>query len=167
MNEGSVRVYYGNGAGQSSAALGYALRAAADGKTAIIIQFLKAEVNYDYLSKLEPEIRIFRFERTKECFSELSEEDQEDEKRNIRNGVAFAKKVLSTGECDLLILDEILGALDEGIVPEEEVVSTLAQAGEGMEVILTGRALPDTIREEASFVYNIIPEKEGKDNAGI
>ena len=167
MNEGSVRVYYGNGAGKSSAALGYALRAAADGKTAIIIQFLKAEVNYDYLSKLEPEIRIFRFERTKECFSELSAEEQEDEKLNIRNGVAFAKKVISTGECDLLILDEILGAVKEGIVPEEEVISALSQAGEGMEVILTGRALPQAIGEVASYIYNIMPEKEGKDNAGI
>ena len=167
MNEGSVRVYYGNGAGKSSAALGYALRAAADGKTAIIIQFLKAEVNYDYLSKLEPEIRIFRFERTKECFSELSSDEQEDEKLNIRNGVAFAKKVISTGECDLLILDEILGAVNEGIVPEEEVVSALSQAGEGMEVILTGRSLPNAIREVSSSVYNITPEKEERDNAGI
>lgn len=167
MNKGSVRVYYGNGAGKSSAALGYALRAAADGKTAIIIQFLKAEVNYDYLSKLEPEIRIFRFERTKECFSELSAEDQEDEKLNIRNGVAFAKKVISTGECDLLILDEILGAVNEKIVPAEEVISALSQAGEGMEVILTGRVLPESIREAASFVYNITPEKEGKANGGI
>ena len=167
MNKGSVRVYYGNGAGKSSAALGYALRAAAEGKTAIIIQFLKAEVNYDYLSKLEPEIRIFRFERTKECFSELSAEEQEDEKLNIRNGVAFAKKVISTGECDLLILDEILGAINEKIVPEEEVVNALSQAGEGMEVILTGRTLPDGIREVASSVCNITPEKEGKDNAGI
>lgn len=167
MNEGSVRVYYGNGAGKSSAALGYALRAAADGKTAIIIQFLKAEVNYDYLSKLEPEIRIFRFERTKECFSELSSDEQEDEKLNIRNGVAFAKKVISTGECDLLILDEILGAVNEGIVPEEEVVSALSLAGEGMEVILTGRSLPDAIREVSSSVYNITPEKEERDNAGI
>ena len=167
MNKGSVRVYYGNGAGKSSAALGYALRAAAEGKTAIIIQFLKAEVNYDYLSKLEPEIRIFRFERTKECFSELSAEEQEDEKLNIRNGVAFAKKVISTGECDLLILDEILGAVNEKIVPEEEVVNALSQAGEGMEVILTGRTLPDEIRKVASSVCNITPEKEGKDNAGI
>ncbi|MBQ6133089.1 MAG: cob(I)yrinic acid a,c-diamide adenosyltransferase [Lachnospiraceae bacterium] len=167
MNEGSVRVYYGNGAGKSSAALGYALRAAADGKTAIIIQFLKAEVNYDYLSKLEPEIRIFRFERTKECFSELSSDEQEDEKLNIRNGVAFAKKVISTGECDLLILDEILGAVNEGIVPEEEVVSALSLAGEGMEVILTGRSLPNAIREVSSSVYNITPEKEERDNAGI
>ena len=167
MNKGSVRVYYGNGAGKSSAALGYALRAAAEGKTAIIIQFLKAEVNYDYLSKLEPEIRIFRFERTKECFSELSAEEQEDEKLNIRNGVAFAKKVISTGECDLLILDEILGAVKEGIVPEEEVISALSQAGEGMEVILTGRALPQAIGKAASYIYNIMPEKEGKDNVGI
>ena len=33
---------------------------------------------------------------------------------NIRNGLNFAKKVLVTSECDVLILDEISGTSSEG-----------------------------------------------------
>ena len=41
-------------------------------------------------------------------YAELSEEQKADEIMNIRNGLNFAKKVLCTGGCDLLILDEVL-----------------------------------------------------------
>ena len=35
---------------------------------------------------------------------------------NIRNGFNFAKKVVATGECDMLILDEVLGIIDQNII---------------------------------------------------
>ena len=106
MEKGTIQVYYGNGQGKSAAALGNAIRFASQGKKCIIIEFLKSETNTDYFEKLEPEIKLFRFERSKDGFENLTEEQKEEEKINILNGLNYAKKVLGTGECDLLILDE-------------------------------------------------------------
>ena len=39
----------------------------------------------------------------------------------MRNGINFARKVLTTRECDMLILDEVLGLVDNGIVSVEEL----------------------------------------------
>ena len=63
----------------------------------------------DYLRRLEPEVKVFRFEKMDRYYEDLSEDEQREENINILNGVNFAKKVLTIGECDVLILDEILG----------------------------------------------------------
>ena len=65
---------------------------------------------------MEPEIKLFRFEKSDSNFVELPEEKKQEEIQNIRNGIGFAKKVLTTGECDLLILDEVLGLVEKDII---------------------------------------------------
>ena len=93
QQHGIVQIYSGEGHGKSSAALGKALQVACDGKDAVIITFLKGLKNEEFLKRLEPEIRIFRFEKSEEEFSQLSPERQQEEVSNIKNGLNFAKKV--------------------------------------------------------------------------
>ena len=159
MEKGNIVVYYGNGQGKSAAALGNAIRYASQGKTTTIIQFLKSETNADYLSKLEPEIKLVRFERSKEDFKHLSDEQKQEELINIQNGLNYAKKVLGTGESDLVILDEILGVLDEGIVSEQDILSALEGRSISTNVILTGLTITQGIIEIADSVLNVKPEK--------
>ena len=52
-------------------------------------------------------------------------------------------KVLVTQECDMLILDEILGAVEFGIITEEEVEELIRTKDEETELILTGNVVPD------------------------
>lgn len=61
---------------------------------------------------------------------------------NIRNGMNFARKVLSTGECDLVILDEVLGLLDQGIIEMDEMKTLLQSRVEEIDLILTGKVFP-------------------------
>ncbi|QFJ54645.1 cob(I)yrinic acid a,c-diamide adenosyltransferase [Pseudobutyrivibrio xylanivorans] len=159
MEKGSIQVYYGNGQGKSAAALGNAIRYASQGRTTTIIQFLKSETNSDYLSKLEPEIKLFRFERSKENFQSLTEEQKQEEVMNIQNGLNYAKKVLGTGESDLVVLDEVLGVVDEGIVSEQDILCALEGRSYSANVILTGQNITQGIFEIADSVLNIKPEK--------
>ena len=57
MAKGLVYIYTGNGKGKSSAALGRALQAAIEGKSAVIIRFLKGNGSKeaDFLRRMEPE----------------------------------------------------------------------------------------------------------------
>ena len=122
-NEGLVQIYCGPGKGKTSVAIGQAIRAVGHGKTAIVIQCLKgrATSELDYLSVLEPNVRLFRFEKKDKYYEDLTDEEKQEENCNIRNGLNYARKVLVTQECDMLILDEILGAVEFGIITEEEV----------------------------------------------
>ncbi len=146
MEKGMVHIYTGDGRGKSPAALGRAIQAAAAGQQVMIIQFLKGKGldDSEFVRRLEPEVRLFRFEKSDENYEELSEEKKAEEVMNIRNGINFAKKVLSTGECDLLILDEVLGLIDKHIITVEEMMQLVEQRGD-TNVILTGIALEDDI----------------------
>lgn len=161
MKKGSVQVYYGEGRGKTTAALGNALRAAGDGKTVFIIQFLKGRMDEEklFLQRLEPEIKLFCFEKSSECYEELSDEEKDEEKMNMKNGLNFAKKVLVTGECNMLILDEVLGLIDTGVILTEELEAVLKAKTDDTEVILTGRVLEDSVRSYADEIYHIAAEK--------
>lgn len=146
MEKGMIYIYTGDGRGKSPAALGRAVQAAIEGKRVVIIQFLKGKGLGDsvFLRRMEPEIKVFRFEKSDEIFEDLSAEKKQDEIINIKNGINFAKKVLATGECDLLILDEVLGLVENDIISVEDLKSILECHGE-TSVILTGIHLKDEI----------------------
>lgn len=159
MEKGLIQIYYGEGRGKSSAALGNAIRSAGNGKTGYIVRFMKGQINSDFLYRLEPEIKIFRFERCVEGFDSLSEEEKQEQKINIQNGLNFAKKVLVTGECDVLVLDEILGLVEEGMATTEQIAEILKAKSLYTDVILTGRNKLPKIFNMADRVLNIVPEK--------
>lgn len=146
MKKGMIYIYTGDGRGKSPAALGRAVQAAARGEQVVIIQFLKGKGlgDTEFVRRMEPEIKLFRFEKSDENYEELPEEKKAEEIMNIRNGINFAKKVLTTGECNLLILDEVLGLLDKNIISVEDLKALLAQRGE-TDVILTGISLNDEV----------------------
>lgn len=160
MATGRVEIYYGEGRGKSSSALGTAIQAVSEGKDVFIIQFLKGKSNQkmEFLKRLEPEIKFFRFEKSQEYFNELSGEQQEEEAVNIKNGMNFARKVLSTGECDLLVLDKVLGLIDNRLIELEELKNMILARPEGMEVVLTGRVFQEELRPLADQVYHIVTE---------
>ena len=156
MERGIVHIYTGDGRGKSPAALGRAVQAAAAGEQVVIIQFLKGKglEDTEFVRRLEPEIKLFRFEKSDEFYEELPEEKKAEEDMNIRNGMNFAKKVLSTGECNLLILDEVLGLIEKNIISVEDVENLLNQRWE-TDFILTGISLNDEICSLADEVSKI------------
>lgn len=161
MEKGVIQIYYGEGHGKSTAAIGNAIRMASEGKSVIVIQFLKEknENELTFLNRLEPEIKVFRFAKSDECFEELSDSAKQEEIMNLRNGFNYGKKVVSTGACDMLILDEVLGIMDEKVISSEELRGLFAAKPEDMTLVCTGRVLDDSIRECADEIYNIAPEK--------
>ncbi len=156
MGKGMIYIYTGDGRGKSPAALGRAIQAAAEGQSVVIIQFLKGKglTNSDFIRRLEPEIKLFHFEKSDENYAQLSDEKKKEEIINIKNGLNFARKVLTTGGCDYLILDEVLGLIEKEIISVEDLKALLECHGE-TNVILTGIALKDEICVLADEVSKI------------
>lgn len=157
MERGSTRALYGAGRGKSDAAIGRAIQAASLGEEVVIIQFLKEknEALQDMMKRLEPEIKYFRFEKKNQRYEDLSAEEQQEEKMNIRNGINFARKVLATGECKILVLDEALGLVDCKAIEWEELEAILKAKPDETELILTGRELDPRAREYVDVVSHI------------
>ncbi|MBQ8231114.1 MAG: cob(I)yrinic acid a,c-diamide adenosyltransferase [Lachnospiraceae bacterium] len=156
MGKGMIYIYTGDGRGKSPAALGRAVQAAAEGQAVVIIQFLKGKglSDSEFIRRMEPEIKLFHFEKSDENYAELPDEKKKEEIRNIRNGINFARKVLMTGECDLLILDEVLGLIEKDIITVDDLKALIECHGE-TNVILTGISLKDEICMLADEVSKI------------
>lgn len=157
MEKGIIQIYTGDGRGKTPAAIGRAVQAAAAGAQVVIIQFLKGKglQESDFLRKLEPEIKLFRFEKSDSNFDTLPEEKKAEEIMNIRNGMNFAKKVLCTGEAELLVLDEVLGLIEMNIITVEDLKNVLQCKSEETSVIMTGVAMSDELCMLADEVSRI------------
>ena len=156
MDQKIVHAFYGKGKGKTSAAIGQALRDIDDGERVTIIQFLKGKAGDDFrfFERLEPEVQFFRFDKSETCYRDLSIEEKEEEKQNILNGVHYARKVIETGESDIIVLDELLGVLDMGILDVGDVRELLSTEGDYRKLYVTGNNLP----EELTDCFNVISE---------
>jgi cob(I)alamin adenosyltransferase len=169
--QGLVQVYTGNGKGKTTAALGLALRACGHRFTVAMIQFAKG-VSYTgelfSLERLYPEIRLYRFGRDcrrssaikqgflscrgcGECMIRPREITSED-RRLAEKGLNLALKIATGDEVDILILDEISLAVNLGLLSVDGVVKLIKERRHHMEIVLTGRDMPQEILAEADLI---------------
>ena len=162
MGKRIVQVFCGPGKGKTSAAVGQCIRAASLGQSVIIIQFLKGKdaEEFNFLERLEPDIKLFRFEKSEESYDLLLPSQQKEEKQNILNGFNFAKKVIDTGECDVLVLDEVLGLLDIGLIEVSDIIKLIELRDDYTRLVLTGRNLPEELREYVNIISKLDLEKD-------
>ena len=149
--KGLVQIYTGNGKGKTTAALGLALRACGQGAKAVIIQFMKGWDHYGELTsaKLIPNLTLIQTGRPDYVYKgRETQKDYEEAERGLR----LAREYAASGECDLLILDEINVALDYGLVRLEDVVSFAKSKPENLELVLTGRGAAPELTELADLV---------------
>ncbi len=160
LPQGMIQVYTGNGKGKTTAALGLACRAVGHGYTVFMIQFMKGNIEYGELEtarKLAPSLTIKQMGR--ECFVSRENPDPEDI-RLAQEAMALAKTVITSGEYDIVILDEINVALDFGLINTQEVIQLMDEERPAhVELILTGRYAPQEIMERADLVTEMVEIK--------
>ena len=132
---GSIQIYYGNGRGKTTASLGLGIRAAGIGKRVIMVQFLKEKHSstLELLKRLEPEVKIFRFEKASENYEHLSSSEQEEQKVYIRNALNYTNK---NGQIDVYMKlqngDLIFSVADNGNgIPKEDIPNLFKRFSQG------------------------------------
>ena len=146
MRTGNLYLYYGEGRGKTTLAIGQGMRALGEELSVVMVQFLDYNHNKEYipLQKLEPQFRAFRFEKQRESIDEA-------DKSELGN------------ECDMLILDGICDAVDLGFLSDEDVAELLKKRGKSMDIIVTGSHKHEKIADCADYVYSINVEKRRED----
>ena len=148
---GFMHVYTGDGKGKTTAALGLALRAAGHGLRTYIAQFMKGQ-DYGELHALEhlaPHITIEQF--GKPSFVHVERATPEDVEM-ARRGLAAVREALQSGQYDLVIMDEVNVALHFRLLTVEEVLEVIGTRPPGVELVLTGRRVPEEILARADYV---------------
>jgi cob(I)alamin adenosyltransferase len=164
MKKGLVQIYTGDGKGKTTAALGLSLRAAGRGLKVFIAQFAKGMFygELEALKRFAPQITLHQYGR--KCF--IRDEPAEEDIRLAREGWQEIRDVLKRAEYDLVILDEIGIALHYQLISLEEVRELIRLKPDGVELVLTGRKIPEALYEQADLVTEMREIKHYY-NAGV
>lgn len=160
-NQGQIQIYTGDGKGKTTCAVGLIVRAAGAGLRAAFIQFDKGSEAEDFYSERKilrtlPQVDVhatgkirmmpsgqFRFTNSPPDFEEA------------KRGLELAENLIKEKRHQLIVCDEILSCLLTGLLKEEEVLGlldTYESMGRVCELVLTGRSLPERIKERADLV---------------
>jgi len=153
-DRGLVIVYTGDGKGKTTAALGLCLRAIGHGNKILVIQFIKSDWPYGELAgarRLMPELEIRPLGVG--CIGILGDDKPLEEHRQAaERAFGEAKTAVTSGEYDLVVLDEINIAVHYGLIAVDDVCSVVKDRPESVTLILTGRYADRRVIEIADLV---------------
>ena len=148
--KGYIQVYTGNGKGKTTAAFGLALRAAGAGMKVFIAQFVKGQEYSEVLAvrKFLPSVTIKQYGL--DCF--IVNTPTQADIDIARKGLEEVSAVISSGEYDIVILDEASIAIFYNLFTPAELIDILKRKPETVEIIITGRYACPEILEMADLV---------------
>lgn len=146
-------IYYGDGKGKTTAAVGLAVRAAGSNLKVLFVQFLKTEFSGErhVLSHTENVTLTF-------CPLELKFTFEMDEKEKLQaakifKGI-FERSVTTalTDKYDMVVLDEVFEAINAEMLSETDVFEFITNAPSSMEIVMTGHNPPQKFIDTADYV---------------
>ncbi len=142
---GQVLLYTGEGKGKTTSAFGVALRAVGRGWKVSMVQFTKMgewppgepmgeivgarrlEPDFEVISTGIGFVNIFGDKHTLEAHRDAAQK-----------GLELAREKIASGQYGLVILDEILGAVDQGQIDLEQVLELIRTRPHPVNLLLTG-----------------------------
>ncbi|MCA1991560.1 MAG: cob(I)yrinic acid a,c-diamide adenosyltransferase [Coleofasciculus sp. S288] len=159
---GQIHVYDGAGKGKSQAALGVVLRSiglginSTSGSRVLLLRFLKGPGRpYDEDAAIEALQRGFPHlidqVRTGRSTFLARDEITRFDVAEAKRGWDVAKGAIASGLYSVVVLDELNPVLDLGLLPVDEVIQTLKNKPENLEIIVTGRGTPQALMDIADL----------------
>jgi len=165
MGKGLVIVLTGDGKGKTTSALGMALRAAGQGLKVLLLQFVKGGNLYGEHRALE---RIEGIHVRSLGLGMLlnSPHSLEEHREKAKVALGEARKAMLSGDCQMLIMDEVLFAVQAGLLEEEDVLGLIREKPEELHLVLTGRGATPAIVEAADTVTEMVSCKHHHEHVG-
>lgn len=146
-----IHIYFGDGKGKTTAAIGLAVRYAGTGGKVIFTQFFKDGTSGEVsvLKKIK-EIKYLRIEKNFGFTWTMSENEKKEVADEYKNLFDSALSACTGGE--LLVLDEILDLIRVDFIDESYVADKILSLGGKREVVITGHSLGERTEEIADYI---------------
>ncbi len=157
---GLLHLYIGNGKGKTTAAIGQAVRARGYGLRVLFVQFLKGRYSgeTECLSRLG--IMVRKVQDSEKFLFSMSEEEKERQKQRTQYALKTIAEEISSGQYDLVVLDEILDACSLSLAEYGTLYDIVSCAKEThCELVFTGRGVPMELYGLADYISEISPVK--------
>ncbi len=155
LKQGFVQIYTGNGKGKTTAAIGQAVRAVGRGLRVYFVQFMK-DFPYGELSVLEqlaPRLELHRYGT--DAFVFKKQPPSAELIAEMKQGLEATEAAMRSNKYDLVILDEVLVSIYFKLFTEKQVLSLVQKRPDRLELILTGRYAPESLKKVADLISEI------------
>lgn len=154
MDRGRIHVYYGDGKGKTTAAIGLSVRAVGARLTVCFAQFMKSGRSCELEGLRSLGVRMVSGAQCK--FSYQMDEAERAEARRCNEAVLDEALLLPA---DVLVLDEAMDACQLGFLDRERVLGLLRDKPAGMELVVTGHTPDDEFLAAADYVTEAVCRK--------
>jgi len=142
-----VHLYWGEGKGKTTAAVGLAVRALGRGLRVTVAQFMKDGSSGELAPLRELGAAVYAGKSCGKFFAQMTPaERRETAEENTRHLTRSLE-----APCDLLILDEACAAWQLDLIDRELLKRAVLERPEGREVVLTGREPAAWMTEAAHY----------------
>jgi cob(I)alamin adenosyltransferase len=148
--KGLLIVNTGNGKGKSTAAFGMGLRTIGHGMRLGVVQFIKGALHTSERDLLQAYAHC-EFVTVGHGYT-WNTQNREDDVATAREGWHVARRMIESGDFQMVILDELNTVLKYDYLPLEEVLAVLQSRPEMVHVVITGRHAADALVEAADLV---------------
>lgn len=150
-----IQTYFGNGKGKTTAAVGSTVRCAGCRNKVLFVQFLKNNdsAEFNVLSEIEG-IDVLYSNEHYELYDNLNK-DRTPALTKAYNKLFFEDTKNKADNYQMIILDEILDAVEYGYISEDNLLELLAELKAHSEIILTGHNLTEKIADESDYISEI------------
>lgn len=156
MAKGLVHIYYGDGKGKTTCGTGLCVRAAGAGMKVLVFPFLKVGDSSEYhILENIPQITVLKGTENEKFIFQMTAEELEKEKDFYKQKFDLICKKVIEEDLDLVFLDEVLHAVNNELLPEEELLRFLEEKPEKLEVVLTGYNPSQKLLDRADYVSHI------------
>jgi cob(I)alamin adenosyltransferase len=152
---GLIHIYAGTGKGKTTAAAGLCVRAAGRGRKVVFAQFLKTQDTGEIRSFEKLGITVIRSTLRLGFTNTMDDETVnlcKEEQKKIMKQILDR---LSGEKTDILVLDEVLDAVNIHMLDEEALRSLIVNKPEDLEIILTGRNPAAWLIEAADYISDV------------
>jgi cob(I)alamin adenosyltransferase len=146
-------IYYGDGKGKTTAAIGLAVRAAGSKMKVLFVQFLKTEFSGErhILSHTENVTLTFCPLELKFIF-EMDDKEKAQAAKIFKGIFDSAVTTALTEKYDMVVLDEVFEAINAHMLSESEVYEFITNAPSSMEIVMTGHNPPQKFMDCADYI---------------
>lgn len=164
---GRIHLYAGDGKGKSTAVTGLAARARGRGLDVLFVQFLKSGNSAELESLRKLGVAVESGQPSARFVFQMNEEEKAETRAFFTQRLDDAFDRLEEEDINLLVLDEIMGAISTGMVDEDRLVERLASRPPHVEVALTGRDPSDRLIDLADYYSEIRMRKHPFETEGL
>ncbi|WP_342263156.1 MULTISPECIES: cob(I)yrinic acid a,c-diamide adenosyltransferase [unclassified Spiroplasma] len=161
QEQGYLHIYCGEGKGKTSILNGMTIRALGNDWNVVYFRFLKNRPTGELIFfEKHTNLTILDFyHSSKKFFWEMNDEEKQELKVETRKGLEVLVATLKNSNIDLIIVDEILGCLQNQLIYEDELVLALENKAKNIEVALSGRYCPEKLQSIADLISEVTPTR--------